>query len=153
MISSYAPLWQCWGFPGGPSGKEPACQCRRHERRGFSPWTGKVPWRGAWQQPTPVFLPGGSHGQRSQAGYSPWGHTESETTEATQHAHTWQYWSFSAEHESCLFIQDLSESGSSLGWDDYEFMVLSVSLTTRDRRLDLLKPGRATLAGQAIVAE
>ena len=39
-------------------------------------------------QPTPVFLLGKSHGQRSQAGYSPWGHTELDTTEATWHAHT-----------------------------------------------------------------
>ena len=36
-------------------------------------------------QPTPVFLPGESHGQRSLAGYSPWGHKESDTTEATEH--------------------------------------------------------------------
>ena len=43
---------------------------------------GKIPWRRAWQ-PTPVFLPGESHGQRTLAGYSPWGHKESGTTEAT----------------------------------------------------------------------
>ena len=43
-------------------------------------WGGKIPWRRAWQ-PTPVFLPGKSHGQRSLAGYSPWGHKESDTTE------------------------------------------------------------------------
>jgi len=41
---------------------------------------GKIPWRRAWQ-PAPVFLPGESHGQRSLAGYSPWGHKESDTTE------------------------------------------------------------------------
>ena len=46
------------GFPGGTSGKEPACQCRRHKRHGFDPWVGKIPW--AWQ-PTPVFLPGELH--------------------------------------------------------------------------------------------
>ena len=40
----------------------------------------KIPWRRAWQ-PTPVFLPGESHGQRSLAGCSPWGHKESDTTE------------------------------------------------------------------------
>ena len=61
-----------WGFPGGASSKEPACPCRRHKRRGFDPWVRKIPWRRAWQ-PTPVFLPGESHGQRSLAGYSPWG--------------------------------------------------------------------------------
>ena len=37
-----------------------------------SPWVGKVPWRRAWQ-PTPIFLPGESHGQRSLAGCSPCG--------------------------------------------------------------------------------
>ena len=38
-------------------------------------WVRKIPWRTAWQ-PTPVFLPGESHGQRSLEGYSPWGHKE-----------------------------------------------------------------------------
>ena len=41
------------------------------------------PWRRKWQ-PTPGFLPGKSHGQRSLAGYSPWGLKESGTTEATE---------------------------------------------------------------------
>ena len=45
----------------------------------------KIPWRGKWQ-PTPVFLPGKSHGQRSLAGYSPWGHQESDMIEHV-HAH------------------------------------------------------------------
>ena len=44
--------------------------------------TGSIPWRRAWQS-TPVFLPGESHGQRSLAGYSPWGLKESDTIEAT----------------------------------------------------------------------
>ena len=57
-------------FPGGSSGKEPACQHRRHKRAGFNPWVGEIPWRRAWQ-PTPVFLPAESQGQRSLAGYSP----------------------------------------------------------------------------------
>ena len=37
--------WQHYfqGFPGGASGKEPACQCRRHTRRQFNPWVGKIP--------------------------------------------------------------------------------------------------------------
>ena len=45
------------GFPGGASGKEPACQCRRHKRCGCNPWARKILWRRA-QQSTPVFLPG-----------------------------------------------------------------------------------------------
>jgi len=42
-------------------------------RCGFDPWVRKIPWRRAWQ-PTPVFLPGESHGQRSLVGYSLWDH-------------------------------------------------------------------------------
>ena len=47
-------------------------------------WVGKILWRREWQ-PTPVFLPGEPHGQRSVAGYSPWGHKESDTTERLTH--------------------------------------------------------------------
>ena len=43
-------------------------------------WVGKIPWRREWL-PTPVFLPREFHGQKSLAGYSPWGHKESDTTE------------------------------------------------------------------------
>ena len=56
-------------FPGGSVVKTPH-QCRRP---GFDPWVGKSPWRRKWQPP-PAFLPGGSHGQRGLAGYSPRGH-------------------------------------------------------------------------------
>ena len=49
--------------------------CRRHRRRGFDPWVWRMPWRRKWQ-PTPVFLLGKPHGQRSLVGYSPWGHKE-----------------------------------------------------------------------------
>ena len=66
----YACVCGGWGgFPGDASGREPSCQCKRHKRRGFNPWVGKIPWRREWQ-PTPVFLPEESHGQRSLAGYS-----------------------------------------------------------------------------------
>ena len=57
------------GFPGGASGTEPACQCRRHKRHRFNPLVRKITWRRAWQ-PTSVFLLRGSHGQRSLVGYS-----------------------------------------------------------------------------------
>ena len=62
---------------------ESACQCRRLRRHGFDPWVRKIPWRMKWQ-PTAVFLPGESYGQRSLVGCSPGGHKESDTTE---HAH------------------------------------------------------------------
>jgi len=73
------------GFPVGASCKEPTYQCRtnvEHARRGFNPWVRKIPWRRAWQ-PTPVFLPGESHGQRSLVGYGPQGHKELDMTEVT----------------------------------------------------------------------
>ena len=56
------------------------CQSRSGRGCGFYPWVGKIPWRRKWQ-PAPVLLPGKSHGQRSLAGYSPWGRQESGTTE------------------------------------------------------------------------
>ena len=63
----------------GASGKESARQSRRHKRRRFDPWVRKIPCRRKWQ-PTPIFLPGKSHGQRSLVGYSLPG-KESDTTE------------------------------------------------------------------------
>ena len=68
------------GRSGGTSGKEPVCQCKR-----LAMQVGKILWRREWH-PTPVFLPGDSHGQRSLAGYSPWGCKESDTTEVAEHA-------------------------------------------------------------------
>ena len=69
VVISYI-LLMSLGFPGGASDKEPACQCRRCKRCSFHPRVGKMPWRRVWQ-PTAVFLPGKSHGQRSLAGYCP----------------------------------------------------------------------------------
>ena len=65
------------GFPRCFRGKEPTCQCRRPR---LDSWVRKIPWRRKGQ-PTLVFLLGKSHGQRSLASYSPWGHKESYTTE------------------------------------------------------------------------
>ena len=65
-------------------GKEPTCQ---HKRCGFDPWLRKIPWRRAWQ-PTPVFLSGESHEQRSLVGYSPQGRKELDMTEVTARTHT-----------------------------------------------------------------
>jgi len=62
------------GLPTWLSGKEYAYKCRR---LGFDPWVGKI-LRGRKWQPTPVFLPWKSRGQRSLVGYSPWGHKESD---------------------------------------------------------------------------
>ena len=51
-----------------------------HKRLRFGSWVGKIPWKRKWQ-PAPVFLPGKFHGQRSLAGYSPWGCKGSDMTE------------------------------------------------------------------------
>ena len=68
------------GFPGGTSGKESACQRRRLKALRFNFWVRKNPWSRKWHW-TPVFFPGTFLGQRSLAGYRPWGHTESDITE------------------------------------------------------------------------
>ena len=68
------------GLPIWLSGKESACQCRRCRRLGFDLWVRKIPWSSKWQ-PTLVFLPGKSHGQKNLEGYSPWGRKESDMTE------------------------------------------------------------------------
>ena len=73
------------GFPCGLRGKEPSCQCRRLKRPRFSLWVEKIPWRRAWQ-PTPVFLSGEYHGQRSLEVYGPYNCKELDTTEVTWHA-------------------------------------------------------------------
>ena len=56
---------------------------RRHKTHGFDPCIEKILWRRKWQ-PTPVFLPEESHGQKSLVGYSPWGCKESDKTKNTQ---------------------------------------------------------------------
>ena len=72
---TYGAPVECRGIPGGSGSK----QCLQCKRPGFEPWVGKIPWRRAWQ-PTPEFLLE-SHGQRSLAGYSPWGHKETQLSD------------------------------------------------------------------------
>ena len=64
-------------FPSSSDGKASAYNAGD---LGFDPWVWKIPWRRTWQ-PTPVFMPGKSHGPRSLVGYNPWGRKESDTTE------------------------------------------------------------------------
>ena len=71
----------CCGLPWWIRWQRICLQCRR---LGFDPWVGKILWRREWQ-PTPGFMPGEVHGQRSLEGYSPWGHKDSETTEQLTH--------------------------------------------------------------------
>ena len=69
------------------SGKESAYQCSRCRRLQLDPWVGKILCRSKWL-PTPVFLPGKPHGQRSLVGYSPWDHKESDMTEHAHRSHS-----------------------------------------------------------------
>ena len=70
MHSKYS-IWAV-GFPGGKVVKESTCQCQRYKKMWVPSLGWEDPWRRKWQ-PTPVFLPGESHGQRRLAGYTPWG--------------------------------------------------------------------------------
>ena len=72
------------GLPRWLSGKEFTCQSRRCR---FDPWVGKIPWLRKGK-PTPVFLPGKSHGQRSLVGYRPWGCKRVHHDLANEHTHT-----------------------------------------------------------------
>ena len=77
----------------------------------FDPWVGKIPWIRKWP-PTPVILPGKPHGQKSLAGYNPWGHKGSSETGLT---HTLIYWlSFGCTGLSLL--SGLSLAGASEGY-------------------------------------
>ena len=62
------------GFPGGTMVKNPPANAEDTRDMGSFSWGEKMPWSRK-RQPTPVFLPGKFHGQRSLVDYSPWGHT------------------------------------------------------------------------------
>ena len=88
------------GLPWWLSGKESTGSFRR---QGFNPWVRKIPWRRKWQ-PTAVFLPGKSHGQRSLEGYSPWGQKELDTTSQLKQ----QHWESQNLNPDLLIIRNLS---------------------------------------------
>ena len=69
-LSMGFPTQECWKASLMVQRVKKLPECRRHRRYGFNSWVRKIPWRRAWQ-PTPVFLPGESRGQRSLVGYSP----------------------------------------------------------------------------------
>ena len=126
------------GIPCGIAGREPSCQCRSLKGCRLSPWVGKIPWRRAWQ-PTPVFLPGESHGQRSLAGYSPWGHTESDTTERLSiHAHL--YCSRTLQGLAADFIQPPPPRGHKFALAVLGMFSHGLKASFRDKLLLLLWP-------------
>ena len=77
------------------SSKKSICKCKKCR---FDPWVGKIPWKRK-QQPTPVFLPGKSHGQKRLVGYGPWVYKELDTTELL------------STHSFCLFLFLLGSRG------------------------------------------
>ena len=78
--------------------KNPSANVKRCR---LDPWVRKIPWRRAWQ-PTPVFLPGEPHGQRTLAGYNAQRCKESDTTEATSQMHACtQLWVFQDLYLDC----------------------------------------------------
>ena len=82
ISNAHCDVWSLFVSHSISFGKEPARQCRRYKRCNFDLWVGKIPWWRA-QQPTPVFLAGEPHGQRSLVGYSPQG--QKVRTEVTSH--------------------------------------------------------------------
>ena len=97
------------GFPGGSVVKN-LPECRRCKRQGFDPWVGKISWRRKWQ-PTPVFLPGKSHGQRTLTGYSPWGHKELDMTEQLNaHTHSVTFATTKSSNGFFFFFQEITQN-------------------------------------------
>ena len=111
FINCYFTLEYSWlrGFPGGSVGKEPACNAGDAGDMGSIPGVRKIPWRRAWQ-PIPVFLPGEFHGQRSLAGYSPWGHKESDLTEV------WLRWLSTQAHTRAHTVDNAVRVSSTTKW-------------------------------------
>ena len=74
------------GFPGGTSGKEPSCQCRRYKRCAFDPWIGKIPLEEGIATHSSILAWRIPMDKRNLEDYSPWGRKESDTTETTLHS-------------------------------------------------------------------
>ena len=104
------------------------CQCKRFR---ISPWVGTIPWRRKWQ-PTPVFLPGKFHGQRSLVGYSKWGGRESYTTESVHFTSLQHPLYFSYKHSTVLSMSFHGQSTmcQALGKEDGKSSLLPNSINT-----------------------
>ena len=112
-MAVYGLLWQL-------SGKESACQCRRDL------WARKIPWRRK-RWPTPVLLPGKSHGQRSLEGYSSWGHKSQ--TQLSNKNNSCLYFMYSIDTwcEELTYLKrpwswerlKAGGEGADRGWDDW----------------------------------
>ena len=104
------------GFPGDTGGKEPACQCRRHQRHSFEPSVGKIPYRRS-RQSTPLFLPGESPwteepGGQQSIGSQRIGHNWSDL--ACTYVYVWINFSYPFPPSSICFC--LLKRSIVLGW-------------------------------------
>ena len=117
----------CVYLPWWLSDKESTCQAG-----GFYPWVGKGPWRRTWQ-PTSVFLPGKSHGQRSLVGYSPWGYKEldmkGQLTLLHTHTHTYPY--------MCVCVRERERKRE---WERFIRSIFQNLPMDRDNFTHILKP-------------
>ena len=110
--------------------------CLECGRPGFTPWVGKISWRREWL-PTPVFLPGESHGQRTLAGYSPWGCRVGHNWETSTFTHLGLY--IQKVGKLDLTCQAPNHRVSSISMDRflsgyvYRFMCLHVCMTLRSK--------------------
>ena len=118
--------------------KESACWCRRCR---YDPWVRKISWSRKWQ-PTPVFLSGKFHGQRSLAGYSPRGCKE----HTTEHAHREKVSTLNS-----LRVGDMrrEKQGKELSWG-WLFSCLTESLFSRSVVSDSCDPTDCSLTGSFV---
>ena len=120
------------GFPGAASGKESACQCKRRKRCRFSFWVGKISCNRKGQ-PTPVFLSREFHGQRSLAGYSPWGcrvrHNWVTNTHIHSHTHTHSNTHMSSKLKNWILNLYLSDSKTQVFFTTVWYLKNTANLT------------------------
>ena len=108
------------------------------QKTGFNSWVGKSPWRRNWW-PTPVFLPGKSHGQRRLAGYSTWGHKESDTTErltlsilhTRNHSNRWKY---SIEYDKILVPMELTSQYGKIYHKEINKIIKTIADSHKDHK-------------------
>ena len=100
-------------FPVGATDREYIGQQRRHKKQGFDPGSRRFPETGKCQ-PTPLFFPGESHGQRSLVGYSPQGRKESDNW-VTEHTYSvWGWLYLMMKSETCKQVSHLSAPKTSV---------------------------------------
>ena len=103
MLKTFFACKELRGLPWWCSGKEYACQCRRHE---FEPLVGKIPWRRKWQ-PTPGFLLENSIDRGAWRATSPWGHEELDITEHACHTKSSEPGSEEREQKSFKILKQV----------------------------------------------